>query len=611
VTRWVIGVNDSSYVVGDLLRRARSRRRRAGSGPLPHRGAPGLVVVQIDGLPAPLLDHGLIAGTLPTLARWIREEGHVAATWWSRVPSTTPAAQAGLLHGRDDDVVAFRWYEKDADRLVVANRPADATGIEHRLSDGRGLLAGGGVSVSTLFSGDAATCHLVVSRAGGGGALGPGTEYLRFFAGPFILLRALLLTLGEMLKELWQARRQRIRGIEPRVRRIGAFVLLRGISNALLRDLNVTLVAEHMMRGAPVIFVDFVDYDEIAHHAGIARPEATDALAGLDRTLAVLEQVADAADRRYRFVVLSDHGQSQGAPFRQLTGRTLEEEVRTLLGARTDATMTSTTDAETWGPVNTLLSAVLGRRRTATRWARRADPDDTGVLVGPQRSEAAGRRRGTGDDPPELVVVGSGNLGLVWLPRLPGRVGVEVLHDRHPGLLPGLLTRPGIGFVVVASERGPLAVGARGVHVLAEGVVEGVDPLAPFGPRAAGDLFRVARMGNAPDLLVHSTLDPGSREVHAFEELVGSHGGLGGWQNLAVLLHPADWPLDDDLLDTSVPGERLLVGAPAVHRQLVRWLERAGIREPVRPPGRPPDEIDLRPAATREPVPPGAVEGTG
>jgi hypothetical protein len=88
-------------------------------------------------------------------------------------------------------------------------------------------------------------------------------------------------------------------------------------------------------------------------------------------------------------------------------------------------------------------------------------------------------------------------------------------------------------------------------------------------------------MANAPDLLVHSALEPQTQEVHAFEELVGSHGGLGGWQNLALLVHPADWPVDDDLLDTSVPGERLLVGSVSVHRQLVRWLERSGSERPA------------------------------
>jgi len=227
---------------------------------------------------------------------------------------------------------------------------------------------------------------------------------------------------------------------------------------------------------------------------------------------------------------------------------------------------------------------VLGSAGSATRWAqRRGRPDRAGVLVGPQRHTDTEHPP---DRPPELVVVGSGNLGLVWFPRLPGRVAVEQLQQEHPGLVAGLLAADGIGFVVVDSARGPLVIGPRGVQVLADGSVEGEDPLQPFGPRAAADLARVAAMGHAPDVLVHSTLEPHTREVHAFEELVGCHGGLGGWQNQAVLVHPSDWEVDDDLLDRSVPTEAILVGAENVHRQLVRWLERAGTRA-VRATGRP------------------------
>jgi len=176
----------------------------------------------------------------------------------------------------------------------------------------------------------------------------------------------------------------------------------------------------------------------------------------------------------------------------------------------------------------------------------------------------------------------SGNLGLVWFPRLLGRVRLETLRNKFPALVPGLLGEPGVAFVVADSSRGPVVIGAHGVHVLAADggtdVVEGSDPLVPFGPRAARDLARVAVMRAFPDLLVHSTVDQGTGDVHAFEELVGSHGGLGGWQNLAVLVHPADWRVDDDLLDRSVPGEALLYGAESVHRQLVRWVEREGLR---------------------------------
>ena len=106
---------------------------------------------------------------------------------------------------------------------------------------------------------------------------------------------------------------------------------LRAVTNVLLRDLNVSLIAEQMSRGAPVIYCDFVDYDEVAHHAGPLRPESMQTLEGLDRVLGTLDRLAANAARRYEIVVLSDHGQSQGATFRQRYGETLEEVVATLV----------------------------------------------------------------------------------------------------------------------------------------------------------------------------------------------------------------------------------------------------------------------------------------
>jgi hypothetical protein len=470
------------------------------------------------------------------------------------VPSTTPSAQAGVLHGNSQPIPAFRWWDKDLGRLVVANRPQDSALVESRVSDGNGLLAHGGTAISTMFSGDAQTRLLVMSAAGAGGGLGPGPSFLRFFASPFVLSRALSRSVLEMVKELYQGRRQRVRQVEPRVRRRGWYVVLRGISNVLLRDLNVSLIAEHLVRGTPAIYVNLVDYDEIAHHAGPSRPEALRALEGLDGVLGLLEQVVQASGRAYRIVVLSDHGQSLGATFRQVEGADLAEVCRGLLQVA-DSETVEASEGEAWGPVNTLLTTLL-----STRPARRP------VVVGPDRHlpETAAT-----EHLPELAVAASGNLGMVWFPRLPGRLTLEEVHERWPRLVPGLVHRSSIGVVVAETEsRGPVAVGRTGLAVLRDGTVEGEDPLAQYGPQGRADLLRAAGLANAGDLVIVSSVDA-SGQVHAFEEQVGSHGGIGGQQNEAVLLHPVDLPIE---------GEEPLVGPEAVHRQLLRWMRLLGVR---------------------------------
>ncbi len=558
---WLLTAGESRTLAMQLRRN--NRRVRGGDA-----GAePGVVLIQIDGLSAPLLRWAVAAGNLPTLSRWLRTGSHELHDWHAQLPATTPASQAGLLHGASEQIPAFRWYEKESGRLVVTNHPKDSALVEQRLTNGRGLLAGGGVSLSNVFSGDAAVAALTMSRVGEGGRRNsPSRSLGGYLIDPYGFTRALVLTVGEMVKEVYQARRQQARGIEPRVPRDWSYVALRGLTNVLLRELNVNLIAEHMARGAPAIYCDFVDYDEVAHHAGPTRAESLASLEGIDRVLGVLEEVAATTARRYSFVVLSDHGQSQGATFRQRYGSGLDEVVRSLLAEPAVAHLASGAD-EVHGPVTALvqdLSAEPGLvGSVAGRSARkRAEP------APPSAPEA-------GDEKPELVVLASGNLGLVYLGRVPGRVTLEDLQERHPALLRGLTAHPGVGFVLVRSRiHGAVVLGADGTHHLRDGKVEGRDPLARFGPHAADDLRRHDGLAHAPDLLVNSRIDDGTDEVAAFEELVGCHGGLGGWQNQPVLVAPAGWTV-----------EAPLIGADAVHFQLVRWLEQHGAREVVLPPG--------------------------
>lgn len=587
--RWVWGSSDNEYVVADVVRRAR-RRGRGATGPRP----PGLLVVQLDGVSATVLEQAVDAGLVPTMQRWVDEGTHRLDAWWSTVPSTTPAAHAGILHGAADRIPAFRWWDRELGRLVVTNHPDDAALVEERLSDGAGLLAGGGAAVATMFSGDASAAYLVMSRGRRHG-LGPGPGYVRVFARPFVLARGVTLAVGEVVKELYQARRQSVHDVRPRVPRGGWYVLLRAVTNVLLRDLATALVADALARGHPTVFVDLVDYDEIAHHAGPTRPESMRALEGLDQVLRVLEQVARVSPRDYDVVVLSDHGQALGATFEQVEGRSLLETVQALMARGAgDVDGVESAGGEDWGPVNALLTSLLGRPGDRVVLG----PDGAGERRrgrsrredGVPRVREHGRAQLAGGDAPDVVVVGSGNLGLVWFPDAPERLHLEDVQARWPALVPGLVARPAVGLVVADSRaHGLVAVGPRGVRFLEAGddAVEGEDPLAPYPGRALADLRRAARLPDTGDLMVVSAVGPRG-QVHAFEGQVGSHGGLGGAQNLAFLLHPASLAVDDARCE-DVDGRRVLVGPDAVHAQLVAWLVERGVRE-----------ADRAPASTRE-----------
>ena len=161
----------------------------------------------------------------------------------------------------------------------------------------------------------------------------------------------------------------------------------------------------------------------------------------------------------------------------------------------------------------------------------------------------------------------SGCLGLVTFPREEGRVTLEHVRARWPQLIPALCTQPGIGFTLVRSERhGATVIGPAGINYLDEERVVGEDPLAPFGPNAARHVKRTDGFPHCPDLMINSTYWPDTDEVAAFEELVGSHGGLGGGQSFPFALVPADWRVPDEPV----------VGAEAMHAHFRTWLADLG-----------------------------------
>jgi hypothetical protein len=168
-------------------------------------------------------------------------------------------------------------------------------------------------------------------------------------------------------------------------------------------------------------------------------------------------------------------------------------------------------------------------------------------------------------------VFGSGNLGLIYVRGEKEQLTRRMLHERFPGLVDGLARHPGVGFVVVLDDDGPVVLGNNGWHRLGDGHVEGDDPLIPFGPYAPEFVKRVAHRPECPDVYVNSLVDPGTEEVAAFEGLVGCHGGLGGWQDRASIVFPTDLPY---------PEERV-VGADAMHVALRSILRHLGHRADV------------------------------
>ena len=524
----LVGADDEAVSLA-VLRRVARRQGVIERGP-----APGIVFLEIDGLAEPVLRRAMSSGHAPNLQRWIDEDGYRLDEWEPDLSSQTGASQAGILLGSNEDIPAFRWVEKDTGRLVSCSVPGDCAMLERRHA-GHGLMRDRGSSRGNLLSGEADAVILTVSRLEAEKRANPG--YRAFLAIGANAARVLVLFVWEVWTEIIAAARQRRRGVVPRGHRGGSYPLIRATMTTLVRDLVVFGVMTDMMRGRPAVYATFASYDEVAHHSGLERPDTLEALRKLDERFGRIAAIREHAPRPYEIVVLSDHGQTQGATFRQRHGYGLEELVERSLSQGQVMALPGGDEQE----------AVAGH---AVHEAGGPAPDPAQA----DKRDVSGR---------EAVVLGSGNLGLVYLMQVGHRMTLEEISLRHPGLIDALRSHDHIGWLLVRSaERGPLVLGPRGSRALADGRVEGEDPLAAFGPNAAAHLRRTDGFEHCADIMVGSFYDPHAEEGCAFEELISFHGGLGGPQTRPFVLYP---------VGRLAAPDGTVVGAEALHDVLAGW----------------------------------------
>ena len=317
VLQVMLGTNDSDDYALRVVRRVARRQ-----GTLAHSDKPGIVFLEIDGLALPVLRRAMRDGSAPVMARWMEEDGYRLVEWETDLSSQTGASQAGILLGSNEDIPAFRWVEKERGAMMVCSSPEDCAEIERRHA-GSGLLADGGASRGNLLSGEAEETILTVSRMDAEKGANPG--YRAFFADGVNVTRALVLFLWEVLLEWTAAIRAARRDVRPRGHRGGAYPFVRGTMCVLVRNAIVFGVLTDMMRGRPAVYATFSSYDEVAHHSGLERADTLEALRKLDQQFATIESARRYAPRPYEIVVLSDHGQTQGATFKQRNGYGLDE----------------------------------------------------------------------------------------------------------------------------------------------------------------------------------------------------------------------------------------------------------------------------------------------
>ena len=371
----------------------------------------------------------------------------------------TTSSQSGILYGNNANIPAFRWYEKSSGRLLVSNHPLDAHLIDQRQATDHGLLREHGSSLGNILAGGAEHCVVTMSRltSESGRFTARPRDLYDYFVNPYNLYRALGAMVWELVVERFEAWRQRLRDVQPRMDRGGSYPFVRAVTCVLLCDITTWMLVADIFSGRRVAYADYLGYDEVAHHAGPSVDDARRALRQMEGQLRQLESAARRSPRQYRFVVLSDHGQSIGATFQQRYGFTLDQLVRRLMQSDTDVQLASGS-GEGAGQVHAVFSEATRAGGAVGGGARRLARHV--ALARPEAIEPATRARGQVERA-EVVVCASGNLGLVYFARKPGRVSLEAIAAAHPGLLDGLAGHPGIAFLLVYSDAsaGPVVLG--------------------------------------------------------------------------------------------------------------------------------------------------------
>jgi hypothetical protein len=530
----------------DLKYRPFRRDRR------PHEGRRGLIALQIDALAYADLRRAMELGYTPTLSRLVNENGFTLRRWFCGLPSATPYCQAGIFHGENSGIPAFRFYDKAARRVVTCNAPEGVQYIRDRIQS-PGALAEGSSYVN-LLDGDASNVAFTVAtreRMSVYRRLGGTRMALLILIHPLRVARMLFQGVGEWLREEWE--RVRAEWARRVTHAEGIFPFLRIFTNVVVRELQTIVILLDVYLGVPVIYSTFMQYDELAHHFGSTSRFALSDLKRTDARIGEIERMAAiAGGRGYDLVILSDHGMTPSVSYRVRFFESLGTTVQRILDGdafktgempiRSLASFADTSEYADVGP--SFVDAVAGETsvrslgrtlRKLGNWVRSRYGIRELVLPEKYRVDA---KHG-------VVVTYSSCLALVYFADTDARLTLEDIARtaRHAVLYDALGEHPGIGLLATLDAHGVHVQSREGRARIVDGevtVLDGKNPLAPYGadPLTVRAVEALVRQPNAGDIVLFGAYD--GYEIVSFDDQVGAHGSAGGDQVWPFLIAPPE-----------------------------------------------------------------------
>ncbi|MDX9974053.1 MAG: endonuclease/exonuclease/phosphatase family protein [FCB group bacterium] len=290
---------------------------------------PGLILIQIDGLARPQFERALREKSMPFLQHLLRDEEYNLTTFYSGQPSSTPAVQGELFYGVRTAVPSWGFRRENDEQAVTMMQSEAAAFVQEQLeSRSPGLLVDGS-AYSDIYTGGAQESHFCASRMGWGDMLKnvrPIKQFFILLIHAFVILRVL----GLVVIELAWSVLDLIHGILSRYELLQELINIPARVGVVIamREIQTRGAMLDIVRGVPIIHLNFLGYDEQAHRRGPSSNFAHWTLKGIDGAIKRIWRTAQRAeDREYKLWVYSDHGQEDVVPYYNENERTVQEAV--------------------------------------------------------------------------------------------------------------------------------------------------------------------------------------------------------------------------------------------------------------------------------------------
>ena len=480
--------------------------------------APGLVLIQIDGLSHTQFSRALDSGKMPFLYKLLKREGYGLHTLYSGLPSSTPSVQAELFYGVKNAVPAFSFMNRSSGEIFRMYEPSSAAGVEHRLEKKGKPLLKDGSAYCNIYTGGAAESHFCASSLGWGSFFRAANPFaLSFFilSNAYSFVRTSVLFVIEFFLAFFDFVSGVINGHD--LFKELKFIPTRVGITILLRELITIGAKIDVARGMPIVHLNFIGYDEQAHRRGPSAKFAHWTIKGIDDAIARIWRAAKkSACRDYDVWIYSDHGQEDTLSYTKQHGRTIGEAVADVF----DLPEGNRAHIETYNfrGIQSQRVRHLGGKKIQKFFQihRKAEEKIKKSLVS---------------------VTAMGPLGMVYLSN-------EMVPAERHRMAKKLVDSAKIPLVLVVDEPDGLrAWNSEGEFVLPEQKEKVFGPDHPFLDEVTRDMIELSRHPDAGDFIICGWRTDGAPYSFPIEN--GAHGGPGSEETNAFALLPCDTSLPE------------------------------------------------------------------